>query len=66
MLTLDQRMRHMAEKDWKQERDEQLQRLGLRPGPDTRPGCIHRGRSFDIHLASAGEHGLCNDCLDKD
>lgn len=56
----------MAEDDWKKERDERLQRLGLRPGPDSRPRCIHCGRPFDILMASAAEHGLCDDCLFDD
>lgn len=56
----------MADNDWKKERDQRLQQLGLRPGPDSRPRCIHCGRPFDQHLAAAGEHGLCDDCLHND
>lgn len=46
--------------------NERLQRLGLRPGPDTRPRCVHCDQPFDEHLASAGEFGLCDACLHDD
>lgn len=52
--------------DAKNEQEERLRRLGLRPGPDTRPRCVHCGLPFNITSASAGEFGLCDDCLHKD
>lgn len=56
----------MADDDWKRERDERLQQLGLRPAADGRPRCVHCGLPFAAEMASAGEHGLCDNCLFDD
>jgi hypothetical protein len=56
----------MSNDDWTRQRDERLQQLGLRPQKDAQPQCVHCGRPFNAVTASAGDHGLCNDCLFDD
>ena len=53
---------------WRPEEDERLNRVAPRtnnePKGDT--NCIHCGRLLFAHLASAGEFGLCDECLHSD
>ena len=53
---------------WRPEEDERLNRPTPRASDEPKgdANCIHCGRLFFTYLASAGEFGLCDECLHSD